>query len=128
MVDTRHIVTCNGVRIPLHPTGTNGQFVAGVRYRAWEAPNALHPTIRVHSPLVFDIHDTWAGRSIGGCTYHVSHPGGRNYETLPVNAYEAEGRRIVRFYSHGHTPGAVQVIEPPVSREMPFTLDLRLTK
>jgi uncharacterized protein (DUF2126 family)/transglutaminase-like putative cysteine protease len=126
MVDTRHIVTCNGVRVPLHPTGTNGQYVAGVRYRAWDAANALHPTIKVHSPLVFDIHDTWAGRSIGGCTYHVSHPGGRNYNRLPVNAYEAEGRRIARFYGFGHTPGSVQVIEPPVNQELPFTLDLRL--
>ena len=80
MIDTRHVVACNGVRIPLHPTGTNGQFVAGVRYQAWHAPNALHPTIGVHSPLVFDIYDTWSNRSIGGCTYHVSHPGGRNYE------------------------------------------------
>jgi uncharacterized protein (DUF2126 family)/transglutaminase-like putative cysteine protease len=127
MVDSRHIATCNRVRIPLHPTGTNGQYVAGVRFRAWDAPNALHPTIKVHSPLVFDIHDTWAGRSIGGCTYHVAHPGGRNYAHRPVNAYEAEGRRIARFYAFGHTPGSVQVIEPPVSRELPFTLDLRLT-
>jgi uncharacterized protein (DUF2126 family)/transglutaminase-like putative cysteine protease len=125
MVDTRHIVACNGVRIPLHPTGTNGQFVAGVRYRAWDAPNALHPTIRVHSPLVFDIYDTWSNRSIGGCTYHVSHPGGRNYETLPVNAYEAEGRRIARFSTYGHTPGTSTVQDPPLSREHPFTLDLR---
>jgi uncharacterized protein (DUF2126 family)/transglutaminase-like putative cysteine protease len=127
MVDSRHTVTCNGVRMPLHPTGTNGQYVAGARYRAWDAPNALHPTIKVHSPLVFDIHDSWAGRSIGGCTYHVAHPGGRNYDRLPVNAYEAEGRRIARFYPFGHSPGPVQVIEPPVSRELPFTLDLRLT-
>jgi uncharacterized protein (DUF2126 family)/transglutaminase-like putative cysteine protease len=125
MVDTRHIVACNGVRVPLHPTGTNGQFVAGVRYRAWDAPNALHPTIRVHSPLVFDIYDTWSNRSIGGCTYHVSHPGGRNYETLPVNAYEAEGRRIARFNTYGHTPGLSAVKEPPPSKEHPFTLDLR---
>jgi uncharacterized protein (DUF2126 family)/transglutaminase-like putative cysteine protease len=125
MVDTRHIVTCNGVRVPLHPTGTNGQYVAGVRYRAWDAPNALHPTIKVHSPLVFDLHDTWSGRSIGGCTYYVAHPGGRSHDRLPVNSYEAEGRRIARFHPFGHTPGSAQIKEPPLSRELPFTLDLR---
>jgi uncharacterized protein (DUF2126 family) len=125
MVDPRHVIACNGVRVPLHPTGTNGQFVSGVRYRAWNAPNALHPTIGVHSPLVFDIFDTWAGRSIGGCTYHVSHPGGRNYDKFPVNAYEAEGRRIARFYAMGHSPGPIHITEPPPSKEFPFTLDLR---
>ena len=125
MIDTRHVVTVNGIRIPLRPTGTNGQYVAGVRFRAWKSFNALHPTIAVHSPLVFDLHDTWSSRSIGGCTYYVAHPGGRNYETLPVNSYEAEGRRLARFYSFGHTPGKMTVIEPPLSREQPFTLDLR---
>jgi uncharacterized protein (DUF2126 family)/transglutaminase-like putative cysteine protease len=125
MIDTRHIVACNGVRVPLFPTGVNGQYVAGIRYKAWDAPNALHPTIRVHSPLVFDIYDTWSNRSIGGCTYYVSHPGGRSFDRLPVNSYEAEGRRISRFYTYGHTPGTSTVKDPPLSRELPFTLDLR---
>jgi len=126
MVDSRHIVTCNGKRVPLHPTGTNGQFVAGVRYRAWQPPHCLHPTIGVHSPLVFDVVDTWSGRSIGGCTYHVVHPGGRHYDRFPVNAYEAESRRVARFFKFGHTPGPASVGEEKVSKELPFTLDLRL--
>ena len=125
MVDSRHVITCNGKRVPLHPTGPNGQFIAGVRYRAWQPPNCLHPTIGVHSPLVFDIVDTWSGRSIGGCTYHVAHPGGLSYERFPVNAYEAESRRISRFFKFGHTPGPMAVGEERISKEFPLTLDLR---
>jgi uncharacterized protein (DUF2126 family) len=126
MVDPRHVITCNGRRIPLHPTGTNGQFVAGVRYRAWQPPSCLHPTIGIHSPLVFDIVDTWSQRSIAGCTYHVVHPGGRGYDRFPVNAYEAESRRISRFFKSGHTPGPMVVGEEKISKELPFTLDLRM--
>jgi uncharacterized protein (DUF2126 family)/transglutaminase-like putative cysteine protease len=125
MVDSRHVVACNGRRVPLHPTGTNGQFVAGIRYRAWQPPSCLHPTIGVHCPLVMDIVDTWTGRSIGGCTYHVAHPGGRSYDRFPVNAFEAESRRIARFFKSGHTPGPMSVGEPRPSKEFPLTLDLR---
>ncbi|MGD2137551.1 MAG: transglutaminase family protein [Gammaproteobacteria bacterium] len=108
--DERFVVACNGRRVPLRGTGTHGEYVAGVRFRAWQPPSALHPTIGVHSPLVFDIIDTWNGRSIGGCTYHVSHPGGRHYDIFPVNAYEAESRRVSRFWNYGHTAGP---LEPP---------------
>jgi uncharacterized protein (DUF2126 family)/transglutaminase-like putative cysteine protease len=125
MTDPRHLIAVNGVRLPLHPTGINGQFVAGVRYRAWQPPACLHPTIGIHSPLVFDVVDTWQGRSIGGCTYHVVHPGGRNFERFPVNAYEAESRRISRFSDFGHSPGPLRIVELPISPEFPFTLDLR---
>ncbi len=125
-VDSRHIVTCNGRALPLQPTGTQGEFVAGVRYRAWQPPSCLHPTIGVHAPLVFDIVDLWSNRSIGGCTYHVAHPGGRSYDVFPVNSYEAEGRRVSRFFSIGHTPGILDHIpEKKQSREFPHTLDLR---
>ncbi len=125
MTDGRHVVTCNGRRVPLHPTGTNGEFVAGVRYRAWQPPSCLHPTIPVHSPLVFDIYDTWMNRSAGGCTYHVSHPGGRSFDTFPVNANEAEGRRIARFQAFGHSPGSFVARDEERNPEAPFTLDLR---
>ena len=104
LTDSRYVVTCNGRRIPLHFTGTQGEYVAGVRYRAWQPPSALHPTIGVHAPLIFDLYDTWNQRSAGGCTYHVMHVGGRHYETYPVNSYEAESRRIARFSEWGHTP------------------------
>jgi uncharacterized protein (DUF2126 family)/transglutaminase-like putative cysteine protease len=123
--DNRHRVTVNGRTLPLQATGRAGEHVAGVRFRAWSQPSALHPTIGVDAPLTFDIIDTWNGRSIGGCRYHVAHPGGRNYTTFPVNAYEAESRRRARFFETGHSPGTWTVGEAQRSLEFPFTLDLR---
>jgi uncharacterized protein (DUF2126 family)/transglutaminase-like putative cysteine protease len=121
----RYALTCNGRRLPLRPTGSVGEFVAGVRYRAWQPPASLHPTIGVHSPLTFDLVDSWMQRSLGGCQYHVMHPGGRAYHTFPVNSFESESRRLARFFRIGHTPGTVVAAEEQPSPEHPFTLDLR---
>jgi uncharacterized protein (DUF2126 family) len=147
LTDRRHVILCNGRRVLLNNTGVHGEYVGGVRYRAWQPPSALHPTIGIHSPLVFDVFDTWNGRAIGGCTYHVVHPGGRGYDTLPVNAYEAESRRVNRFWPFNHMPppatpppagpsggrfvpegsGLGPMAEPASERnpEFPYTLDLR---
>ncbi len=148
LTEPRHAVICNGRRLALRSTGRQGEYLVGVRYRAWQPPSALHPTIKPHSPLVFKVVDTWNGLAIGGCTYHVAHPGGRSYEVFPVNAFEAEARRITRFWDLGGTPGAV-VSPPPVfaglgslvaddtapvpmtapeeepNEEFPYTVDLR---
>jgi uncharacterized protein (DUF2126 family) len=123
---SRYAVTCNQRVIPLQPLGPGGEFFGGVRYRAWQPPSCLHPTIAVHTPLTFDIVDLWQERSIGGCRYHVDHPGGLNSGAFPVNALEAECRRAARFWKHGHTGGRVTVRSEQPSREFPFTLDLRM--
>ena len=147
----RFVLTCNGVKVQLKSTGVHGEYVAGVRYKAWDPYSALHPTIPVDTPLVFDIVDLWNRRSIGGCTYFVAHPGGRSYDAYPVNGYEAESRRINRFWEFGHTQGELDPVENinletespnrnveerssskrftykelPVNFEFPYTLDLR---
>jgi uncharacterized protein (DUF2126 family) len=151
----RYMMLCNGVEIPMTPTGTRGSFVASVRYKAWAPSSALHPTIEVDTPLVFDLYDQWSERSIGGCTYHVMHPGGRNYSSYPVNALEAESRRITRFWEFNHTPKVqtkienqsnkysernafvvkneevkehIEIIKTERNRHFPHTLDLRRIK
>jgi uncharacterized protein (DUF2126 family)/transglutaminase-like putative cysteine protease len=149
--DSRYILLCNGARVPLTPTGVHGEYVCGIRYKAWQPPSALHPTIEVDTPLTLDIIDTWNSRSIGGCTYYVSHPGGRSYDTIPVNSFEAESRRISRFGNTSHTQGEqfIQTSDEPgyqhyvandrepfifdapvpeINNEFPLTLDLRLKK
>ena len=124
-VSERYSVICNGRQLPLHPTDVKGQYVAGVRYRAWQPPSCLHPTIPVDGPLTFDLYDNWLGRSVDGCRYHVGHPGGLNPSTLPVNSYEAESRRASRFIRVGHNGVSLNPQKVATNRDFPMTLDLR---
>jgi len=125
MVGSRYKILCNGVPVPMHHTGTVGEYVAGVRYRAWQPPHCLQPTIGVHAPIILDVYDTWNKKTVGGCTYNVAHPGGLGYTTFPVNSYEAESRRLNRFFPNGHTPGKAEPVATPPEASFPFTLDLR---
>jgi len=124
-VAERYALACAGCEVPLQSTDTPGEYVGAVRFKAWNPPSALHPTIAARQSLVFDVYDRWNGRSIGGMTHHVAHPGGLGYERLPVNASEAEARRRARFQPFGHTPGPMPEPRRLPGSEAPRTLDLR---
>ncbi len=126
-LEERYRIVCNGHQVPTFSTGTNGEVVGGIRYRAWQPPSCLHPTVPIHSPLHIDIYDTWNERCVAGCTYHVVHPGGRSAEDRPINAVAAESRRLARFEHRGHLAGRIPIREVASHPHFPHTLDLRRT-
>lgn len=121
----RYIVTCNQRRLPLHYTNKKGEYISGVRFKAWNPPYTLHPNLKPQAPLVFDLYDTWLQRSIGGCIYNVSHPGGVNYAKVPFHFRDAEARRTSRFETFGHTPNTTPPAQEQPNDDYPYTLDLR---
>jgi uncharacterized protein (DUF2126 family) len=125
--ESRYVVACNGREVPLIPTGEPGEAVAGIRYRARRLSATLHPTIPVHTPLVFDIIDRWKERSIGRCTYHAEPPDGHAYTARPANATEAEKRRLERFQESTVTLGRMRAPEHESNPVFPMTLDLRFS-
>ena len=125
LMGDRYTIACNGYEVPLTATGTVGEHVAGIRFKAWSPPSSLHPSIPAQGPLTFDVIDTRSGNSVGGCRHHIAHPGGRGADLFPVNSYEAEGRRLSRFEAMGHTAGPMAVKRLGVHRDFPLTLDLR---
>ena len=124
--ESRYVVACNGRRVPLSPSGVAGELVAGVRYRARRLSQQLHPTVPVHAPLVFDIIDSWKGRSIGRCVYHATPPDGRVYTTRPADATEAERRRKERFQQADPETGSMATPPEEINPSFPLTLDLRM--
>jgi uncharacterized protein (DUF2126 family) len=122
---SRYAVTCNGQQVPLKSTGIPGEYVGGVRFRARQAAAMLHPSINSHSPLVFNIIDTWSEQILGGCTYHVNHPSGIFYEKLPTHPQEAESRMAERFIPHGDRSEKIKIPPLQLCPEYPLTLDLR---
>jgi uncharacterized protein (DUF2126 family) len=125
LVPERHVVTVNGHALPMRSTGTAGEHVGGVRFRAWAPPHSLHPHLGIHHPLRIDVVDTWGKRSLGACAYHVWHPEGRAYDTPPLTRFEAAARRAQRFTIEGAALRPAPVHAAPAHPDTPYTLDLR---
>ena len=124
-IDARYVVACNGRNVPLHPTGMPGESLAGIRYRARRLNATLHPTIPVHTPLTFDLIDTWQQRTIARCTYHAGEPDGTMHTTRPADAAEARARRLRRFVTETPPKEPAVIPTPEPNHVFPMTLDLR---